>query len=147
MTTWDSSVNPKHDHLLQQKIEKQLPCVFVVIPTPMPTRCNLSSGQQTSSYQNKHCAKLVGFNASAQCKTDEEPGEGIEIVQLLLLGNNNHKGVNSCRDEGNCIIDKKSTYMFYSQVEVDKMGANGVVMDDEKDGKDQMIDVEMNKNG
>jgi hypothetical protein len=37
--------------------------------------------------------------------------------------------------------------MLYSQVEVDKMGAIGVVMNDKEDGKDQMIDMEMGKNG
>jgi hypothetical protein len=47
-------------------------------------------------------------------------------------------------DEG---MDKKRAYMDYSEVEVGKIGANGVVMNDEEDGKDQMIDVEMDKNG
>jgi hypothetical protein len=66
-------------------------------------------------------------------------------VCLQSLGN--HKGGNGWYDDGNCIIDEKGPYMVYSQVEVDKMGANGLVMNDKKDGKDWMINMEMGKNG
>jgi hypothetical protein len=65
-------------------------------------------------------------------------------VRLVSLGN---KGSNKHHDEGNYVMGAKGAYMDYSNIEVGTTGVNGVVMNDEEDGKNQMIDVEMDKNG
>jgi hypothetical protein len=70
-------------------------------------------------------------------------------VEEMSLGTSigSHRGAKGWCDEGNYIVDKKGMYMLYSQVEVYKMGANGMVMHDKEDGKDRMINMEMGKNG
>jgi hypothetical protein len=59
-------------------------------------------------------------------------------------GLSNCKGARGWCNDGNCIIDEKIAYMH---CEVDELGANGMVMNDKEDGKDQTIDMEVGKNG
>jgi hypothetical protein len=112
----------------------------------------VTDGDVEADAKEQQAREAVGSKESARCKTEEEPRDETPVkLKYLCLPSLGNKGVNSPRNDGNYIMDEKSAYMDYSEVEVGKIGPIGVVMNDEEDGKDQMIDVEMememDKNG